>query len=652
MCRVAEEPSRAVEPLEARRLFSAVSGFSLYNADTGAAIRPLVTGDVVDYATLATRNITVVAEADAATTGVKFSLNGDGDHHIESQHPFSVAGNVGAKLNAWKPSIGEHTLVAIPSAEGAGGDGAGVVFSVTDSGIVAPDTGEDDPETPAPAPGVTVGAADSGVDPHNQPPSVSLGATALGTFAGPAYSLLRASAADPDGSISKVEWYANGALVGQATSAPYMSAWREVPAGTYELTAKAYDNDGGTRVSAAGTIKVVAPRGDNVHVSTSGSDSSGNGSASKPFKSIRRAQSSADPGDTILIRPGTYKEEIRLDKSGTSEKPITFKAADGPGTVTIDADGREYLAVPDYAGAGKWTTFIGITFKNARNQPGQTTSAVKTADGWRLIDCHVQNVDGAAIGMFGKNVVLVRTSAEGNGCTGIGGSQLTNAMMLDCESHGNNTDQYSGGYEGGGGKFTKTNGLLVDNYHSYDNNGPGIWFDIGNANVAIRNGEFHDNRNLYRDDGSEKIGGRGVFFETSGIMADGGDIEAEGPMLVEHNTFWGNEHAGVDVYSTANAIVLDNTFNGDYINLKDGGREPYHVRNLRIVDNRLKDGHIFADSATVKDYKDEDFFIDRNTYDNGGDAILSWDGRKYERTSEVARALGFEKNGSLGTVNV
>ena len=46
------------------------------------------------------------------------------------------------------------------------------------------------------------------------------------------------------GSITKVEFYNSDALIGTATSSPYTFTWTSVPAGSYALTARAYDNFG------------------------------------------------------------------------------------------------------------------------------------------------------------------------------------------------------------------------------------------------------------------------------------------------------------------------------------------------------------------------------------------------------------------------
>lgn len=63
------------------------------------------------------------------------------------------------------------------------------------------------------------------------------------------------------------------------------------------------------------------------YVSIKGLDSN-NGSLAKPFKTIKTAINKILPGDTIVLRTGSYNEEIRLlpTKSGTKDARITIKA--------------------------------------------------------------------------------------------------------------------------------------------------------------------------------------------------------------------------------------------------------------------------------------------------------------------------------------
>ena len=101
-----------------------------------------------------------------------------------------------------------------------------------------------------------------GVPSNNAVPTVALTAPAAGSsFVAPAGIALEASAADSDGTIAKVDFYANGTLVGTDTTGPtpYTFAWTNVPAGTYQLTAVATDDDGASQTSSLVTVTVVPP---------------------------------------------------------------------------------------------------------------------------------------------------------------------------------------------------------------------------------------------------------------------------------------------------------------------------------------------------------------------------------------------------------
>jgi len=91
----------------------------------------------------------------------------------------------------------------------------------------------------------------------NQSPTVTLGGPANGaTFTAPATVALAATASDPEKQMAKVEFYSGATLLATDTSAPYSFSWTSVPAGTYTLTAKAYDAAGASGTSAAVTVTV------------------------------------------------------------------------------------------------------------------------------------------------------------------------------------------------------------------------------------------------------------------------------------------------------------------------------------------------------------------------------------------------------------
>lgn len=95
--------------------------------------------------------------------------------------------------------------------------------------------------------------------PGNNAPSVSLTSPNNGsTFAEPATVGLNATAADSDGTITKVDFYRGSTLIGTAGNAPYTFTWSNVAAGNYAITAVATDDKGAVTSSAPVSITVSA----------------------------------------------------------------------------------------------------------------------------------------------------------------------------------------------------------------------------------------------------------------------------------------------------------------------------------------------------------------------------------------------------------
>ena len=65
-----------------------------------------------------------------------------------------------------------------------------------------------------------------------------------------------ASASDPDGFITKVEYYRGTTKLGQATASPYSFTASNFVAGTNIVTARAFDNQGATTDSSERTVIV------------------------------------------------------------------------------------------------------------------------------------------------------------------------------------------------------------------------------------------------------------------------------------------------------------------------------------------------------------------------------------------------------------
>ena len=118
-----------------------------------------------------------------------------------------------------------------------------------------------------------------------------------------------------------------------------------------EIVTRVSDNRSGDQAIAPRPVRVTRPASHGVfehleerrllstwYVSPSGSDDAGGSSLGAPFRTIQRAADAANPGDTVLVRGGTYRETVTPRRSGTASAPITFKPYNGERVTVSGAD--------------------------------------------------------------------------------------------------------------------------------------------------------------------------------------------------------------------------------------------------------------------------------------------------------------------------
>jgi polygalacturonase len=116
--------------------------------------------------------------------------------------------------------------------------------------VPAPLPGPTPTPSPAPAPAPA---------PANTPPTVRLTSPANGAnFTAPATVTVTASATDSNGTVNRVEFYRNGALIGADATSPYSLVMSNLAAGSYSLSAKATDNAGASTTSPSVSISVTS----------------------------------------------------------------------------------------------------------------------------------------------------------------------------------------------------------------------------------------------------------------------------------------------------------------------------------------------------------------------------------------------------------
>jgi hypothetical protein len=190
---------------------------------------------------------------------------------------------------------------------------------------------------------------------NNEPPTVSVSSPANGDVYLPLATIPITAEATDDSKVIRVEFYQGSTLLGTDTTAPYSFSWGNVPAGTYSLTAKAYDNEGEVTTSAAiavivdapPTVAITSPANGAVVMSPANITISANASDDGSIAKVEFFHGTTQIGsaDTTYpysvtwsgVSPGTYVLTAKAtDNYGveTTSEAVTIKV-DAPPTVTI-----------------------------------------------------------------------------------------------------------------------------------------------------------------------------------------------------------------------------------------------------------------------------------------------------------------------------
>ncbi|MFD2203318.1 Ig-like domain-containing protein [Shivajiella indica] len=167
---------------------------------------------------------------------------------------------------------------------------------------------------------------------------------------------IEANASDSDGRIVKVEFYNGNTLLGTSTTSPYSITWSKPLAGTYTLTAKAFDEKNATTVSAPRKIVVEKPNQlPNVTIT---SPKSGDKILEGTEVSIQVNASDADGtiikvefynGTTLLGTVTTAPYIFKWDKPAAGNYTLTAKAFDNKNGATVSAAVNVTIEKPNVA---------------------------------------------------------------------------------------------------------------------------------------------------------------------------------------------------------------------------------------------------------------------------------------------------------------
>ncbi len=229
------------------------------------------------------------------------------------------------------------------------------------------------------------------------------------------------------------------------------------------------------------------------YVSTSGSDANA-GSQALPFRTIAKGLATAQAGDVVLVRGGTYVERPSFPRSGTAPAPITLRSFPGESPILEMAS----LTVP--AGNGD-EAVIRITNKSHITVQGFTIRNWVTTDPGALPEGILVNATG---GNAVTNVRLI-------------GNTIYNVQQ-------NSPDTFAPGDAHGikvaGRSTTAMSGIVIDGNTLHDLHTGTSESLVVNGNVSgfrITNNVVHDCNNI----GIDMIGYEGSLSATINRARDG-----------------------------------------------------------------------------------------------------------------------------------
>jgi hypothetical protein len=212
----------------------------------------------------------------------------------------------------------------------------------------------------------------------NALPTAHLTAPANGaSYRAPATIDFTATAADSDGTVSKVDFLLNGNQVATSNTAPYAATATNVAAGTYSVVARATDNDGATgnspeivsitvAANALPNITITSPANGasftapvDIPVTASASDSDGTITKVEFFDGTTLlATLTAPPYNFtwVNVMPGAHQLNARAtdDTGGTRTATANITVAGTAAQITAPAEGARFPAPAGYT----ITTFV------------------------------------------------------------------------------------------------------------------------------------------------------------------------------------------------------------------------------------------------------------------------------------------------------
>jgi parallel beta-helix repeat protein len=274
---------------------------------------------------------------------------------------------------------------------------------------------------------------------------------------------------------------------------------------------------------------------------------SGSGTATQPFCRISAAASRTTAGTTVLVRAGTYTEEVTA-RSGAAGNPVIFEAAPGEAVTVTSPDHGFYVS-------GKsWVTIRGFRVANAVGDGFHVSSGANNIKviGNQVISAGTPNGSDEAAGISvtdASNVLVQDNVVEDNSSYGI---YLVNSTAVQVYRNESAFNAEVVARKASGIRVHSSDGNTISSNVTHDNEDSGIEFVTGASNNLVVNNVSYDN------------GDHGID-----------NLEAPGQRILS-NTILENVTAGINAEGGSTGTVLANNISVD--NAIDGPRTRGNIR--------------------------------------------------------------------------
>jgi parallel beta-helix repeat protein len=247
----------------------------------------------------------------------------------------------------------------------------------------------------------------------------------------------------------------------------------------------------------------------------------GSGTPTQPFCTINEAASQATGGTTVLVRGGTYVEEVAV-RNGAANNPVIFEAAPGE-TVTVTSNDYGF-----YASGRSWVTIRGFRVANTADDGFHVSSGASNIKliGNHVISAGTPNGSDEAEGISvtdSSNVVVQDNLVEDGSSYGIYVVNSTGVQVFRNESRFNAEVVAR---KASGIRIHSSDGNTISSNLTHNNEDSGIEFVTGSANNLVVNNVAYDNGDHGIDNlespGQRIIGNTILENVTAGINAEGG----------------------------------------------------------------------------------------------------------------------------------